>query len=296
MELGATWFSDMHSNLIQLIEELGLSKYHQFSKGISLFETKSFEPPQEFFIPESESPSYRITNGTQMLIDSLATQLPAENIKLNTRIISIKASDRGLELSSEDGTIYKGTKVILCIPPELISTIQFTPNLPDDLINVLPEVQTWMAGAIKFVIEYEEPFWRKNGYSGMLFSHAGIVSEMYDHTNLENSKYGFTGFLNGSAAGYSFEVRRKYVLEHLQKLLGDQAASPIFYKDKIWRDEFVISKNQNIQRPHQNNGNPLLQKAYMNGSLFLCNTETATEFPGYMEGAIRSTKAIQEQL
>ncbi|MCZ2101840.1 MAG: FAD-dependent oxidoreductase [Chitinophagales bacterium] len=44
MELGATWFSDMHPNLLALIDELGLQKYPQFSKGISLFQTKSFEP------------------------------------------------------------------------------------------------------------------------------------------------------------------------------------------------------------------------------------------------------------
>ena len=33
MELGATWFSNMHPNLNSLIEELGLKKYPQFSRG-----------------------------------------------------------------------------------------------------------------------------------------------------------------------------------------------------------------------------------------------------------------------
>ena len=60
LEMGATWFGAMHTNLMDLIEELGLKKYPQYSEGISLFETKSFEPPQKFFVPESEAPSYRI--------------------------------------------------------------------------------------------------------------------------------------------------------------------------------------------------------------------------------------------
>ena len=51
LELGATWFSDMHPNLLSLIDELGLQKFPQFSKGISLFQTKSFDPPQKFFVP-----------------------------------------------------------------------------------------------------------------------------------------------------------------------------------------------------------------------------------------------------
>ena len=64
LELGATWFSNMHPPLMSLNEELGLKTYTQFSKGKSLFQTKSFEPPQEFFVPESENPSFRIAGGT----------------------------------------------------------------------------------------------------------------------------------------------------------------------------------------------------------------------------------------
>ncbi|MEJ5103988.1 FAD-dependent oxidoreductase [Chryseobacterium sp. MYb328] len=75
LELGATWFSEMHTHLFSLIEELGLKKYPQFSNGISLFQTKSFEPPQKFFVPESQTPSYRIVGGTQKLIETLEETL-----------------------------------------------------------------------------------------------------------------------------------------------------------------------------------------------------------------------------
>ena len=70
LELGATWFSNIHVNLTKLINELGLKKFPQFSEGISLFQTKSFEPAQKFYVPESESPSYRVAGGTQNLIDT----------------------------------------------------------------------------------------------------------------------------------------------------------------------------------------------------------------------------------
>jgi monoamine oxidase len=36
--------------------------------------------------------------------------------------------------------------------------------------------------------------------------------ERYDHTNIEEDKYGFTGFLNGGAAGFRTEVRKANVL------------------------------------------------------------------------------------
>ncbi len=49
-------------------------------------------------------------------------------------------------------------------------------------------------------------------------------------------------------------------------------------------------------RPHQNNGHHLLQQGYMNGKLHFAGTETATEYAGYMEGAIRSAKRLVKRL
>ena len=295
LELGATWFSDMHPNLLALIDELGLQKYPQFSKGISLFQTKSFEPPQKFFVPEAENPSFRIVGGTQRLIDTLAQKLTSENIKLNTKVTAITELENELLVEISNGSSLKADKVILCLPPQLAgSQIQFSPELPDVVSKILPNVQTWMSGAIKFVLEYEKPFWRNNGYSGMLYSHAGIVVEMYDHTNFEENKFGFTGFLNGGASGYSQEVRKEFVLRQLAELLGKEVLNPVSYSDKVWTDEFVLAGNQLIQRPHQNNGHPLLQQSYLNDKLYFSGTETATEFAGYMEGAVISAMKIAD--
>lgn len=295
LELGATWFSDMHPHLLSLIDELGLETYHQFSKGTSLFQTKSFEPPQTFFVPESENPSYRLKGGTQSLIDTLAEKLPTKNINLNTKVTGVTELDNQLLVEASNGETWHAGQVILCLPPQLVgSQITFSPHLPEPVSNMLPNVQTWMSGAIKFVLEYAEPFWRNKGYSGMLFSHSGIVTEMYDHTNLEENKFGFTGFLNGGASSYTKEVRKEFVLKQLAELLGEEALSPITYADKIWTDEFVLSGNQIIQRPHQNNGHPLLQERYLNEKLLFSGTENATHCGGYMEGAVFSALRIAD--
>ena len=297
LELGATWFSDMHQNLISLINELGLQKFEQFSKGKSLFQTKSFEPPQEFFVPESQSPSYRLVGGTQVLIDTLVNQLDPKNVNLNTKVNAIKEVDTILQVETTNGQKLQAYKVILCLPPQLVdSQIQFFPKLPNTVSKVLPTVQTWMAGSTKFVLEFEKPFWRNNGYSGMLFSHSGIVTEMHDHTNAKENKFGFTGFLNGGAISYSQEVRKEFVLQQLTELLGNEVLSYSSYSDKVWSDEFVLSENQTILRPHQNNGHPLLQNSYMNDKLFFSGTEVATEYGGYMEGAIISALIVNERI
>jgi monoamine oxidase len=297
LELGATWFSDLHQNLLLLLEELGLKKYPQFSKGKSLFQTNSFEPSQEFYVPESESPSYRIIGGTQKLIEKLSQHITNASIHFSTKVSFIKEIENEILIETTEGQKLHADLVVVCIPPQLAaSQIRFSPELPDNVSQILPTVQTWMSGSIKFVLEYDKPFWRNDGYSGMLYSHSGIVTEMYDHSNFEETKFGFTGFLNSGASSHSQKVREELVLQQLAQLFGNEMLNPITYTDKIWTDEFVFSGTEVIQRPHQNNGHPLLQESYMKGKLFFSGTEIATSFSGYMEGAIISALKMADMI
>ena len=97
LELGATWFSDIHQNLLAFLDELGINRFFQFSKGISLFQTKSFEPAQSFYVPESESPSYRIAGGTQKIIEILSKNLADVEIHLNASVSQV--NDLGSDLA-----------------------------------------------------------------------------------------------------------------------------------------------------------------------------------------------------
>ncbi|GAB3765107.1 flavin monoamine oxidase family protein [Spirosoma pomorum] len=296
LELGATWFSDRHPQLLALIEELGLGTFPQFSEGISLFQTKSFEPAQKFFIPASEAPSFRLAGGTSQLIDALARQLMPDSVHLNSPVTEVQEELEGIVVRTATGQTYQADRVICCLPPQVAARIKVTPELPSATRDLLPTVQTWMGGSLKFAVEYATPFWRHKGLSGMLYSHAGIVVELYDHTSADGQRFGFTGFLNGETASFTQDVRRELVLRQLGELFGEEALSPTAYVDKVWNDEFIVAGNPVIHRPHQNNGHALLQTPYLNGKLYLGGTETATESPGYMEGAVASARRLATQL
>lgn len=297
LELGATWLTDAHSRLLAMMKILDLDKHPQVSSGISLFQTCTQEPPQRFSVPHEESSSFRIVGGTSELIEALIQKLTPQQIKLNSKIQKISEEKDELKVEITSGEVYTTDYVIVCLPPQVIaSEIDFSPVLPDPMPQLLPNVQTWMAGSIKFVLEFQEPFWKKAGYSGMVFSHVGIIAEMYDHSNAENTKFGFTGFLNSSASRFSPAERQKLVLNHLTELLGEKIPTLSHYQDKVWTDEFILGDNQIIQRPHQHNGHPLFLQSYLNGKLFFASTETSTEFAGYMEGAIRSAERVANQI
>lgn len=296
LELGATWFADQHSSLLDLIEALGLHKFPQFDEGIALFQTKSFEPPQQFYVPASRAPSYRLAGGTSALIQTLAAKIPPASLHLNAPVQQIRQTADGIEAQLKDGTIYSADKAFICLPPQVAAAaIQFSPALPAALQQLLPEVQTWMAGAVKFTVEYEMPFWRTGGYSGMLYSHSGVITEMYDHTNFEENRFGFTGFLNAGVQHYAMDTRKEYVLQQLSTFFGEAANHPTGYYDKIWNQPTLLAGQQIFPRAHFNNGHPALQASYFEGKLFFAGSETARQHPGYMEGAIDAAREAAAQ-
>lgn len=297
LELGATWFATNHMALTSLIGELSLQKFKQFSSGVSIFQTRSFEPPQKFYTPESESPSYRIAGGTQVIIDTLAAKLERSVIIKGCKVVKLEEVAHGLTIHAASGEVFEAERVCIAIPPALAgASIELPKEISPYVRGTLPTVHTWMSGSIKFVLEYKTPFWRSNGLSGSLFSHAGIVVEMYDHTNFEENRFGFTGFLNPGAAAYNVHKRKELVLRQLIELFGEDFADPLLYLDKVWDNEFIVSGKQIIESPHQNNGHPVFQIAHLKDKLFFSGTETVSHFGGYMEGAVYAAVKTAEKI
>ena len=298
MEMGATWFGLKHNSLVALLTELNIEYFSQYTKGISLFETMSFVPPQRFEVPESEESSYRIKGGTKTIINRLYETLDPESIFLNTKAEKVEAKGNIATIYCNENRTIAATKVISTLPPNLlVKTIKFSPELPENIKRLCAKTHTWMSESIKFSVEYKTAFWKENKLSGTLFSQSGIIQEQYDHSNAENTKYALKGFLNNGTSILSLEERKKKVLTQLVHLFGSEAENYVSYNEKVWSDLGLTHiPYDSFVMPHQNNGHALYQEPYLNGILFISGTETATVFPGYMDGAVKAAKAVSEKI
>ena len=119
---------------------------------------------------------------------------------------------------------------------------------------------------------------------------------MYDHSTFDNSAYALKGFLNGATNQLSVEERKTKVIAQLKKLFGSDAENFVAYYEKAWRDEPLTFCNyEDLVMAHQNNGHQLYQNSFLNNKLYISGSETATQHPGYMEGAIVAAKNIASQ-
>ncbi len=297
IEMGATWLGQQHIALIQLLQELNIPIYPQYTKGSAWYEPLPMQAPQEVQLPPNENPSYRIQGGSSELIRKLSKALEKEEIHLNTIVINIKAFDKYIEVHTKDKT-YTASKVVTTIPPNLlVNTIQFLPELPDNLISISKKTHTWMGESIKFGISYSYPFWKDRNWSGTLFSNVGPITEMYDHTNFEQNKFALKGFLNSALYGNSKKARKAKVFEQLERSFGKAALEFLTYEETIWQDQkYTYFPYENYVLPHQNNGQVIFQDSYYNNRLYIAGSETSSLYGGYMEGAIQSAQLCFERI
>lgn len=294
MEMGATWFGNQHSHLLEVLNTLEIPHFKQHTQGISLFETMSFVPPQKFEISDAEEPSFRIEGGTAKILEKLISKIGIQHIKTNTKVSSIKEEDNQLIVTDTDGNHYSADKVISTIPPNLlINSVVFEPNLPGTFIQLAKKTHTWMGESIKFSVEYKTAFWKEKNYSGTLFSQASIIQEMYDHSTSDYSGFALKGFLNGGTSVLSQEERKRKVITQLTAFFGPVASDYVAYFEKVWREEpLTFQPYEQLVLAHQNNGHSLFKKPFQNGKLYISGAETASQNPGYMDGAIFAAKTI----
>lgn len=293
IEMGATWLGSQHRYLIELLDELEISSVEQFMGPTGYYEPMSVSPPQLVDLPPNQDPSYRIDGGTDTIITALANQLEQASIHEDEVVKSIEQTSDCLTIRTEKHQ-FTADYVISTLPPKLLAeTVLFSPALPDELIEIASKTHTWMAESIKVAFAFEEPFWRDPSSSGTIFSNVGPVNEMYDHSS--GSSFALKGFMNGVYHAESQEKRKELIIGQLRRFYGDRADSYLSYHDLVWRnDPFTFSDYQQTVVPHLNNGHEVYQTSYLNGRLLLAGAETATQHPGYMDGAVESAfRAVQ---
>ena len=296
VEMGATWFWKTNQHLIKLLEELELSTFEQFMEGPAYVQYFSNSPAQPVDIPPQET-SYRIAGGTSSLIEKLAESLSPEELVLGESVQKVELHNNSLKIFTTQSE-YEAEKVILAIPPRLIArSISFSPELPTDITEIAEQTHTWMEDSIKVALIYKSRFWKKRLLSGAVFSNVGPVTEFYDQTNAEDTRFALCGFMNSAYQSLSKAEREEKVVTQMTQIFGEEATDYLAYEETVWSEEKYTKASSDFSLyPHQNNGHSIFQKSFMQEKLFFASAETSTQSPGYMDGAVYAANEIAKKI
>ncbi len=295
IDYGATWFQNHHEAIPQMLEALGIKKFHQRSKGKGIL---VYNPngPVHYFESDPNAPSaFRIAGGSAALINGLAQHI-SEHIHLNTFASEIIKTENGVRVITTQG-IFEAEKVIVTIPPNIAKRLTFQPPLPAAVSQAMDTTHTWMSNAIKVGLTFKTPFWREQGLSGTVIGQIGPVTELYDHATMEEDHFCLMGFLNERLRDFPATERKAGILAYLTKHLGAGVKDYLTYEEKDWSIDTHTSSDQvasGYQSP--NYGRPEFQSWYLQDTVLFSGAETATLNGGYMDGAVRSGLHAAAQL
>ncbi|MEM8848231.1 MAG: FAD-dependent oxidoreductase [Bacteroidota bacterium] len=287
IDLGATWFQNHHTYLSKFLEDLSIAKFEQYSKGKSVLVYNSMAPAHYFESQHNGPSAYRIVSGSITLINKLADVLSGK-VHLDTPIFSISENQNLLNLKTK-GKTYSAEKVIITVPPKLAYTLNFTPELPKGLIQILKSTHTWMSNAIKVGLLFNSPFWRTNDFSGTIIGQVGPVIELYDHCDFKGNIFGLMGFINEGLRDTSAEIRKEKILTYLEKYLGKELRDYTTFFEKDWSiDQQTSCENLKSVYMSPQYGHTLYNEWHLDGKLLFSGTETSPIHGGYLDGAVYS--------
>ena len=223
--------------------------------------------------------------GTQQIAEAAAAEL-GTRVVLSAPVRRIERHGAGVTITSDRGQAEAGF-VIVAIPPAHRASIEFTPPLPPEYEQL---ARHWPQGRLsKAYAAYSTPFWRANGFSGQALSDKGPVFITFDVSPQDDGP----GILMGFADARAFdslptEQRRRDALRCFASLFGDDALKPLDYVDHRWgAEEFAPGGPTAAVPPGAwTRYGPWLREPV--GPIHWAGTETADEWTGFLDGAVRS--------
>jgi monoamine oxidase len=225
--------------------------------------------------------------GFTRVIQSIADLAEKEGVTIvtNAAVSRIEWSPDAVALTSSAGVV-EARRAIVAIAPAHRLDIDIAPAPP---IEYQQLAQRWQQGALsKAYAAYRRPFWRDNGLSGQALSDQGPVFITFDVGPADGPGV-LLGFVDSRGFdALSPEERRTRALAGFVAIFGDEAAEPIDYVDQRWGAETFAPGGPTAAVPPGSwtQFGPLLRRPV--GPLHWAGTETADEWTGFMDGAVRS--------
>jgi monoamine oxidase len=258
----------------------------------ALFYIRSAGNLDKLISAEGGAQQDRVDGGMQPLAEALAATL-GDHLHLEQPVHTVEHEGDRVTVCTPRACSCTRSAWIIAIPPTLAGRIRYEPALPaarDQLTQRAP-----MGSCVKCIAVYDTPFWRARGLSGQVVSDEGPIHVSFDASPPSGRPGVLMGFLEGRAAreltDAGPEERKRRVLACFERDFGPEARGYRHYVDKSWAEEEWSRGCYAAMLPPgvwTSFGHALRKPV---GRIHWAGTETATEWNGYIEGALSRVSA-----
>ena len=238
--------------------------------------------------------------GSQQLSQKLVTQIG--NVSVNNKVTTSdptltisKTEDNKVSFTQQSGSTAEGDYAIVATTPTVRNQIKFD-NVNYNGLYMQYAQRMPMGSILKTFMHYEERWWYENGFNGIATVTASdsYVGQTFD-VSQQTPNPCLMGFVLGDKARKWQTLTTDEKKDVLQKeyniLFSDGKPIPncIKFEDYDWLGVSYIGGTGGVAGPgttttfHQAISTPI-----DDGRIHFAGTETASEWSGYMDGAIQS--------
>ena len=239
----------------------------------------------------------RFVNGAQSVALGLAAAL-GDDVVLEAPVRRVDQVGGGPLLVGTDRGDFTADHVVVALAPALAAGIDFRPSLPpprEQLHQRMP-----MGATVKVHLLYPRAFWRERGLSGEAVFDRGPVTVVFDNTSHDSAQPALLAFIVGDPARTwalrPAGARRETMVRLMASLFGNEAAHPTDYIEVDWSTE---PWSRGCPVGVLGAGAMRVAGAAMQaptGRIHWAGTETATEWTGFMEGALQSAERVVAEI
>jgi monoamine oxidase len=240
-------------------------------------------------------PMLQFVDGAQALPQGLAARLRSE-IRLSTPTTRIESDDAGVTVHA-GGDEFRARWAILAIAPRAARSIVFDPPLTAARAEL--HARTPQGRVTTWALVYDAPFWREQSLSGESLSTADPVRTTFDATR-EGTGPGVLAARVVSDAAERLRQRpraerRQAVLDHLVRIFGEGAATPLGDAEMDWSAEPEGGGYATFWPPGvlSRTGRAFRRPA---GRLHFAGAETAKRGNGRLDGAVEAGERAADEV
>jgi monoamine oxidase len=238
----------------------------------------------------------RLAGGAQQVCTRLADEL-GDAVTLSAPVTAVRWTDDAVRVVAGEREIA-ARRVVVAPAPPLMDAIAFDPPLP--AARQALAQRTWMGAYTKGVSVYERAWWRDRGLSGLAYADEGPVQMVVDDSPPGGAPGVLVGFSAGAPARDLARLdeagRRDAMVAAIGRAVADDAPAPSAYRELAWADEpWSRGAPIGLMGPRTLTAlGPALRAPV--GPIHWAGTDTATEWPGYLDGAIQAGERAAEEI
>jgi monoamine oxidase len=225
------------------------------------------------------------------------------SVVISSPVDNILQTTEGALVSTATGNKIWCRKVIIAIPTNTYEKIHFSPPLPRDKSALVSRTKPGVYA--KMILTYSRPWWKEIGLVGKFSSFKGPICFSWDISDETKQQYSLALFIAGGIAARWAELKElqrvEAVVDHLAELLGPEhghlAQDDVLEVNYVnWPEEEYLDGAPTSAMPPgvlSKYGSALRQPFK---HIHFAGGETAYEWKGYLEGALRAGSRAAEEV